>query len=164
MEVSWDFVGEVPSSKVTNYLCLGSIDLLKVEIWRFWFVRWLRGWCVTWLCRWGSLILSHHPAKFRLHRPCESGNINLICHVITVLKCRVTLCVGPHIISHQPAKFGLHRPCESRDITFLICHLTTWTMCQMTLWVGSPHSHYGTGNKGVCCISSNSNSNFNPSA
>ena len=40
----------------------------------------------------GPLILSHHPAKFGLHRPCECENItNLICHVTTISKSRVTL-------------------------------------------------------------------------
>ena len=43
-------------------------------------------------------ILSHHPAKFVVHRLCESGNITFsICHVTTKLKCHVTLCVAsPH--------------------------------------------------------------------
>ena len=43
----------------------------------------------------GSPVLSHKLAKFRIHRPCESGDITFfICHVTTILKCHVTLSVG----------------------------------------------------------------------
>ena len=31
----------------------------------------------------------------------------------TILKCHVTLRVGPLILSHHPAKFGSHRPYET---------------------------------------------------
>ena len=56
-------------------------------------------------CQWVSLILSHYPAKFGVHRPCESRNIMLlICHVINMSR---------EFVGHQPAKFGVHRPCES---------------------------------------------------
>ena len=35
----------------------------------------------------GSLVLSHELAKFRIHRPCESGDITFfICHVTTISK------------------------------------------------------------------------------
>ena len=27
------------------------------------------------LCNWVSLVYSHHPVKFGVHRPCESGDI-----------------------------------------------------------------------------------------
>ena len=40
------------------------------------------------------------------------------------------------ILSHHPAKFGVHRPCKSEDITFFIYHMTTWSTCHMTFWVG----------------------------
>ena len=54
------------------------------------------------------LILSHHPAKFGVHRPCESGDITFfICHVTSISKCHVTL---PLILNHRPARFGVHRP------------------------------------------------------
>ena len=67
---------------------------MKVEVQRFSFVTWPRGRCVTWICRWGPLILSHHPAKFGVHRPYENGNITFfICHVTAILKSHVTLCV-----------------------------------------------------------------------
>ena len=40
----------------------------------------------------GSPVLSQELAKFRIHRPCESGDITFfICHVTTILKCHVTL-------------------------------------------------------------------------
>ena len=46
----------------------------------------------------GFLVLSHELAKFRIHRPCESGDITFfICHVTTISKCHVTLWVeSPH--------------------------------------------------------------------
>ena len=45
-------------------------------------------------CWVGSSNSSHHPAKFVDLVPCESEDkIFLICHVITQLKCHVTLWV-----------------------------------------------------------------------
>ena len=83
---------------VTTLLSLWSLHLVKVRIKYFWFVTWLLDRSVTWLCGWGPFILSHHPAKFGIHRPWESG-----------------------------------------DVTSLICHVTTWWICYVTLWVGSLH-------------------------
>ena len=40
--------------------------------------------------------------------------------------------VGSSHSSYHPPKFGVHRPCESGDITFFICHVTTWLMCHVT--------------------------------
>ena len=79
---------------------LGSIGLVKVEIKRFWFFTWPRNQCVMWFCRWCPFILSYYPAKFGVHRPCESVNITFfICQVITILKCLVILWVeSPHPI------------------------------------------------------------------
>ena len=66
-------------------LSLGSIGLVKVKIQWFWLVTWPHGWCVTWLCSWGPLILSHHPTKFGIHRPRESGDKTFfICHVTMI--------------------------------------------------------------------------------
>ena len=110
--------------------------------WDLWMWRWnVLTWHVTtwsmwsmwsvWLCRWGPLIVSHHPDKFGVHRPCESGDITFfICHVTTILKRHVTFWVGPLSLNHHPARFGVHRP-------------------------------NGTGNNGVCSISSNCNCNCN---
>ena len=44
---------------------------------------------------------------------------------------------SPFILSHHPTKFGIRRSWESRDITFLICHVTTWSMCHVTCGWGS---------------------------
>ena len=98
VKVLRDIVGGVASSQYTTLLSLGSIGLVKVKIQRFWFATRPRGRCVTWFCRSGPLILSYHPAKCGVHRSCESGNITFfICHVITILKCHVSLWVGsPH--------------------------------------------------------------------
>ena len=82
------------------YQVLEARGLVNVEIKRFWFDTWPSDWCVMWLCRWGPLILSlpakfgvawvgcltlsHHHAKFVVHRSCDSGYITfLICHVTT---------------------------------------------------------------------------------
>ena len=48
------------------------------------------------------------------------------------------------ILSHYSAKFGVSRPSESGDITFLICHVTTWSMCVTWLcrWDPIILSHY----------------------
>ena len=37
----------------------------------------------------------------------------------------------PSFKGHEPFKYG--------DKTFLICGMTTWPMCHVTLWVGSTH-------------------------
>ena len=37
------------------------------------------------------------------------------------------------------SSFGDHGPCECGHKTFLICHVTSWLMRHVTLWVGSPH-------------------------
>ena len=46
----------------------------------------------------GSLALSHELAKFKIHRPYESGDITFfICHVTAISKCQVTLRMeSPH--------------------------------------------------------------------
>ena len=75
IDVSCGFVGEVPSSYVITLLSLGSVGLVKVEIYRLWFITWPRSWCVMQLYGWGPFILSHQSAKFGIHRPCESGDI-----------------------------------------------------------------------------------------
>ena len=46
---------------------------------------------------------------------------------------------GSPVLSQELAKFRIHRPCESRDITFVVCHVTTISKCHMTLWLGSSH-------------------------
>ena len=43
---------------------------------------------------------------------------------------------GSLILSQHPTKFSGHGPCECGDKTFLICHLTVWSMCHVTLLVG----------------------------
>ena len=35
--------------------------------------------------------------------------------------------------------FGSHGPCEFGDITFLICRMTTWSMCHVTWRLGFPY-------------------------
>ena len=98
VDVSCDFVHEISSSWATILHSLGSVGLVKVEIHCFWLVTWPRDRCVTWFCIWDPIILSHYPAKFGVHKPCESGDITFfICYVTVILKCHVTLWMGsPH--------------------------------------------------------------------
>ena len=97
---------------------------MKVEIKRFQFVTWPRYQSFTWHFGWDPLILGHHFAKFGVHRPCESGDITfLICHVIPILKCHVTLWVGSLILSHHPANFGVHRSYETGN--YSVCNISS---------------------------------------
>ena len=123
--MSGDFFG-THSWWVSTLLSVGSTGLLKVEIYRFLFVTCPLGRCVRWLWGWGPLILSHHPAKFRVHRPCESEDITCLFVTWPLIRC-VTWLSGwaPLILSHHPAKFAVDRPYESEYITFFICHVTT---------------------------------------
>ena len=122
---------EPPHLDSAPYQVLGLMNFVNVDIKRFWFFTWPRDWCITWLCGWGPLNLSHQPAKFGVHRPCESGDITFfICHVTTISSVTWLDGWGPLILNHHPARCGIHRP-------------------------------YVTGKNGVCSISSNSNSNSN---
>ena len=122
---------EPPHPDSAPYQVLGLMNLVNVDIKRFWFVTWPHDWCVTWPCEWGLLILSPQPANFVTHRPCESGSITLfICHVATRLIVTWLCTWGPLILSHHLARFGVHKP-------------------------------YVTGNNDVCSISSNSISSSN---
>ena len=113
---------------VSTLLSLGSTGPVKVEIYCFLFDMWPLGQCVTWLCGWATLILSDHTAKL--------GVIGL-------------------------AKVEIYR--------FLF---VTWPQCWSVTWLCGwgplnlsdhpakfrVHRPYGTGNNGVCNISSNSSS------
>ena len=131
--VGWGFI-----SLVTTPLSLWTLRFVKVKIKYYWFVTWWLDRSVTSLFGWSSIILSHHPAKFEIHRLWESGNITpLICQVTTCLMYHVIFGWGSVLQSHHPGRFGFHRPCESEDITSFICHVTTKSKCHMTLWVES---------------------------
>ena len=65
---------------VTTLLSLWVLRFVKVKIKYFWFATWPLYSFVTWLCGWDSLILSHHPAKFGVHRPYGTGN-NGVCNI-----------------------------------------------------------------------------------
>ena len=139
----WRDRGHLLILTVITLLSLWALNRVKVKIKYFWLVTWPLDRCFTWHCGWGLFILSHHPVKFGVHRPCESGDImSLICPVTTKLICHVTLWGrrGSLKLSHHAAKFGVHRPCESGIITFFICHATMISKCHVTFWVGSSHS------------------------
>ena len=119
---------------VTTSISLWALRLVKVKMEFFSSVTWPLDRSVTWLCGWDHFILSHHPAKFGIHRSWESEDItSLICHVTKWLICHVTCGWGSLILSHRPTRFRVHRPCESGNITPLICHVTTWSMYHVTL-------------------------------
>ena len=103
---------------------------------------WPHNWSVTWLCGWGPLLLSHHPAKFGVYRPCESGDTFFIFHVTTWLNCHVRFC--PFILSQDSAKFESHGSSEDGDLTFFICHVILVMKCLVTLRVGFPHPKFAT--------------------
>ena len=78
----------------------------------------------------------------------------------------------PFMMSKHPAKFGVHRCYDSGDIPFSICHVTTWSIVTWLCGWGAlilsdhpakfgVHRPCGTGNNGVCNISSNPNSSSN---
>ena len=133
--------GWEPSSWFSTLPSFGGHGLCECGDKTFWLDTLPCDWCVTWLCRWSPLILSNHPAKLGVHRPCESKNITFFSFVTWPQYWSATWLCGRHplILSHQLAKFGVHRPCESGNITFFICHVTTITKCQVNFWVGSPH-------------------------
>ena len=81
-------------------------------------------------CGWGSLILSHHPATFGIHRPCESGNITPLIFHVTVS--RVLSTWATTILSLGSIGFV-------KVEMFFICHVTTILTCHVTLWVESSH-------------------------
>ena len=116
------------------YQVLGARGLVNVEIKRFWYDTWPRDQCVMWLCRWGPLILSHYPAKFGVHRPCESGNIMFLFVTWPRYGSFTWICGWDCLtLSHHHAKFGVHRSCDSGDMKFLIWHMIMQLMCHVTL-------------------------------
>ena len=48
---------------------------------------------------------------------------------------------GEHKLS-VTSQFGDHRLCSWGNMTFLNCHVTTGSMCHVTLWVGPPHPEW----------------------
>ena len=125
---------------VTILLSLWTLCLVKGKTKYFWFITWPHNWIVMWLNGWIFLILSHHPTKFGVHRPCESGDITFWFATWARVLCVTWLCRwSPLVLQHHPANFKVHRPCESGDITFFIYHVTMISKRHVTLWVGSPH-------------------------
>ena len=70
---SRDFLGGAPSSWFSTLPSFGGHEPCKCGH-KFFFFTWPRDWCVKWLCGLSPLILSHHLAKFGVHRPCGSGD------------------------------------------------------------------------------------------
>ena len=140
--MSRDFFG-THSWWVSTRLSVGSTGLVKVEIYRVLFVTCPLGRCVRWLWGWGPRIPSHHPAKFGIHRPCESEDITCLFVTWPLIRC-VTWLSGwaPLILSHHPAKFAVDRPYESEYITFFICHVTTKFGVHKVFWKWRYSSFY----------------------
>ena len=60
-------------------------------------------------------------------------------HVETWLRCDMTCWVGYSHSSYPPATFLRLALCESKGEIFLICDVTTGSICYVTLWMGSHH-------------------------
>ena len=102
---SRDFLGGAPSSWFSTLPSFGGHEPCKCGH-KFFFFTWPRDWCVKWLCGLSPLILSHHLAKFGVHRPCGSGDKRFL--FVTWPRYRsVTWLVGwgPLILNHHPARF-----------------------------------------------------------
>ena len=103
------------------------------------FVTWPRNRSVIWLCASRLLNLSTHPAKFWGNRPWGWGNMTFS-NVMWLQNWSVTwLFWDLFMLSKYPVTFRVHRSYESGDTPFFVCRLTTWLMCHVILWVGSPH-------------------------
>ena len=74
VDVSRELVSGVSSSKVTKILSLGYLGLVKVDISDFLFITWPQYRGTMCLCGWGPLTLSHHLAKFEVHKPYGTWN------------------------------------------------------------------------------------------
>ena len=98
IEVSRDFLGRAPSSWFSTLPSFGAHGPCECGDKTFLICHVTRDRCITWLFGWGSLILSHRTAKFRVHRLCESGNITFFIYHLTVISnCHAILWVGsPH--------------------------------------------------------------------
>ena len=72
--------------------------------------------------------VNYHPAKFRGHRHCGSGDIIfLICHVISQDQIVKGSCdfkkQEPVKVGCHPDKFDSHRYSDNGDIMVLVCHV-----------------------------------------
>ena len=95
-------------------------------------VTWLRDRGVTWHVGWVILILVTTLLSLWA-LPLVKIKIKYFWFITWPLDRSVTwLCGwGPFILNHDPGKFGIHWPWESGDITSLICHVTTWSICHV---------------------------------
>ena len=129
-----DFLGGAPSSWFNTLTSLGDhgpcecgdkTNLIGMRA---------RDRCVTGLWRWGSLILSHHSAKFGDHRPCESGDIMFfICHVTTTSNCHVALWVASPHPKSPPCYNQFHNILRPFDVSTNFPFTTSETMCKCYL-------------------------------
>ena len=75
-----------------------------------------------------SLVLSQELAKFKIHRPCESGDITFfICRVTTISVSRDS--VG-EFLSLNLGSIGL---AKVKIESFLICHVIMCLLCHVIL-------------------------------
>ena len=99
---------------------------------------WLQNWSVASFF-WDPFMLSKHPAKFGVHRSCESGDIPFfICHVTTWSMCHVTLWVeSPHLKSPPCYVWGSWALWKSRYNVF---SFVTWPRYRSVTWhfLGGP--------------------------
>ena len=105
----------------------------------YWIVAmWRRDWGVTWYVGWGVVILVTTVLSLWA-LPLVKVKVKYFWFATWPLDWSVTwLCGwGPFPLSQHSVKFGFHRPWESGDITSLIYHVTTWSMCHVTCGWGS---------------------------
>ena len=134
IEVLRDFLGGAPSSWFNTLTSLGDHGPCECGDKTNLIGTRARDRCVTGLWRWGSLILSHHSAKFGDHRPCESGDIMFfICHVTTTSKCHVALWVASPHPKSPPCYNQFHNILRPFDVSTNFPFTTSETMCKCYL-------------------------------
>ena len=124
-----------------------QLEVKQIYTTYYWIVvMWQHDRGVTWHVGWGLLIL-----VTTLRSLCAlflvKVTMKYVWFVTWPLDKSVTwLCRWDHVVlSHHPAKSGMNRTWESGDITFFICHVTTWLMYRVTCrWGSLILSHYPT--------------------
>ena len=103
-----------------------------------------RDWSVTWYVGWSLLILVTILLSLCTLRLVKV-KAKYFWFVTWPLDQSVTWLCGwsPFTLSYHSARFRVHRPCKSRNITSLIYHVTTLSMCHVTCgWSSLILSHH----------------------
>ena len=158
LKESCNFVhgGPIPWAIISSSLVVMSH--VKTEIQLYLLVTWIL--CCD-HCRYWPLLINHIHFKFSRHGLWGSWNLMFfICHVTTCDQVNNNMWLLSFwllIISYHPFLFSSHRsrdtmwylliksylpvtfsscrPCGSGNITYFICHMTTWQRDQMVTWL-----------------------------